>query len=85
VVEIGTRHPHYVCDAHHVVAFTEGVQHVPRKARKGTDAATVGEGWVDFSGVGRLWLQTRNPMALAGFLHPWRSVGGSIPPNRDGQ
>lgn len=88
VVEIGTLHAHYTCDAHHVVAFTEGVQHRPRgvdadgrKARKG-DAGALGEGWVDFSGVGRLWLQTRNPVALAGFLHPFRRVGGPTAPSR---
>lgn len=86
VVEIGTLHPHYTCDAHHVVAFTEGVQHRPRgtdaegrKVRKG-DPGGLGEGWVDFSGVGRLWLQTRNPVALAGFLHPFRRVGGPSAP-----
>ncbi len=89
VVEIGTLYPQFLCEASHVVAFTEGVQHRPRgrdaearKARKGTDAGSLGEGWVDFSGAGRLWLQTRNPTALAEFLHPFRRVGGPAPPNR---
>jgi uncharacterized protein (AIM24 family) len=89
VVEIGTTHESYAAAADHVVAFTEGVQHRPRrgdpegrKARKGGDGDHLGEGWVDFSGAGRLWLQTRNPTALAGFLHPFRRVGGPTHPAR---
>lgn len=82
VVEIGASRPRYVCVADHVVAFTEGVRHVPRKANKGGDGEA-SEGWVDFSGAGRLWLQTRNPAALAEFLHPWRNVGGPAAPKGD--
>jgi len=34
-----------------------------------------GEGLVcRFQGQGRLWMQTRNPGALASFLHPFRPV-----------
>jgi uncharacterized protein (AIM24 family) len=30
-----------------------------------------------FQGEGRLWMQTRNPGALAAFLHPFRPQRGS--------
>ncbi|MBM4359697.1 MAG: AIM24 family protein, partial [Deltaproteobacteria bacterium] len=34
-----------------------------------------GEGLVcTFQGQGRLWMQTRNPGALASFVHPFRRV-----------
>jgi uncharacterized protein (TIGR00266 family) len=75
-VELGTRYSGYICDNAHLVAFTQGLQYSVRKLGGMKSLFFSGEGLVsEFSGHGRLWLQTKNPNALAHFLHPFRSVG----------
>ena len=65
----------YVCDTGHVVAFTEGLTYRVRSVSGLKGLFFSGEGLVcEFSGQGRLWIQTRNPSSLAMFLHPFRRV-----------
>ena len=56
----------YICDTGHVVVTKVGGM---------KSLFFSGEGLVcRFSGQGRLWMSTRNPGSLAGFLHPFRRV-----------
>ncbi len=72
----GSTYPGYICDNAHMVAFTQGLQYKVGKLRGLKSLFFAGEGLVcEFSGQGRLWMQTRNPGALATFLHPFRPVG----------
>lgn len=65
----------YVVDTGHVVAFTEGLQYRVRPVAGLKGLFFSGEGLVcEFSGRGKLWVQTRNPSSLAMFLHPFRRV-----------
>ena len=65
----------YTVDNDHLVGFTEGLQFNVRKFGGFRGLFFSGEGLVcDFSGQGRLYLQTRNAGALASFLHPFRPV-----------
>ncbi len=65
----------YVCDTGHVVAFTEGLDYRVRSVAGLKGLFFSGEGLVcEFSGQGRLFIQTRNPSSLAMFLHPFRRV-----------
>lgn len=74
-VDLGTQYQGYVCDNSHMVAFTQGLSYNVRKLGGLKSLFLSGEGLVcEFSGVGRLWMQTRNPASLAAFLHPFRSV-----------
>ena len=74
-VDIGQQYPGYICDNSHMVAFTQGLQYNVRKLGGLKSLFLSGEGLVcEFSGHGRLWMQTRNPGALATFLHPFRPV-----------
>lgn len=74
-VDIGQQYYGYVCDNSHMVAFTQGLQYGVKKLGGLKSLFLSGEGLVcEFHGQGRLWMQTRNPAALAGFLHPFRSV-----------
>ncbi len=74
-VDIGSQYPGYICDNSHMVAFTSGLAYNVRKLGGLKSLFFSGEGLVcEFSGQGRLWMQTRNPAALASFLHPFRPV-----------
>lgn len=65
----------YICDNSHMVAFTQGLRYAVKKLGGLKSLFFSGEGLVcEFSGHGRLWVQTRNPASLATFLHPFRSV-----------
>lgn len=68
-----------VVDTGHVVAFTSGLDYTVTKASKGwIDSFLSGEGLVlNFSGRGRLWLQSRNPSEYG------KSVGGLLPPRQE--
>lgn len=76
----------YIVDSGHVVAFQEGMSFKARMAagrggggfiKRALTSATTGEGLVvEFSGPGRIWLQTRNAQAFGGWLAP-------ILPSRD--
>lgn len=74
-VDIGQNYQGYICDNSHMVAFTQGLQYNVRKLGGIKSLFFSGEGLVcEFTGQGRLWMQTRNPSSLATFLHPFRPV-----------
>lgn len=60
----------YIVDTGHLVAFEEKVTNTIRKASKGLFSTfATGEGLVsEFSGPGKIWIQTRNLPAFAGIL-----------------
>ncbi len=65
----------YICDTSHVVAFTAGLNYNVQRIGGLKSLFFSGEGLVcQFHGQGRLWISTRNPAALAGFIHPFRAV-----------
>ncbi len=65
----------YVVDTGHIVAFEETLTYSVRKVGGLKSLFFSGEGLVcEFSGRGRLWIQTRNAGSLAAFLHPFRPV-----------
>mgnify|MGYP002629695994 FL=1 len=68
-----------VVDTGHVVAFTSGLDYTVTKASKGwIDSFLSGEGLVlNFSGRGRLWLQSRNPGAYG------KTVGALLPARKE--
>lgn len=61
----------YIVDTSHIVAFDETVRYAVRKAAKGIlTSMTSGEGLVcEYTGPGRIFIQTRNLGALASALH----------------
>lgn len=65
----------YTADTGHIVAFTEGLDYSVRPFGGMKGLFFSGEGLVcDFRGSGTVYLQTRNPSSLAGFLQPFRPV-----------
>ncbi|NPV01701.1 MAG: TIGR00266 family protein [Brevinematales bacterium] len=62
----------YIVDTGHMVAWEAQVQYKLKKAAKGLFSTLAsGEGLVgEYTGPGKLWLQTRNLSALAGILAP---------------
>lgn len=65
----------YTVDNEHLVGFTEGLQYNVRKFGGMRGLFFSGEGLVcDFSGQGKIYLQTRNAGSLAAFLHAYRPV-----------
>jgi uncharacterized protein (TIGR00266 family) len=65
----------YTVDNDHLVGFSEGLTYNVRKFGGFRGLFFSGEGLVcDFTGQGRLYLQTRNAGALAAFLQPFRPV-----------
>lgn len=65
----------YICDTSHIVGFTGGLQYSVTKVGGLKSLFFSGEGLVcRFQGQGRLWVSTRNPGALASFVHPYRRV-----------
>jgi uncharacterized protein (TIGR00266 family) len=65
----------YTVDTSHIVAFTEGLNYSVRAFGGFKGLFFSGEGLVcDFTGQGKVWVQTRNAAGLAAFLHPFRSV-----------
>lgn len=74
-VDIGQQYHGYICDTSHMVAFTQGLNYSINKVGGLKSLFLSGEGLVcNFQGQGRLWMQTRNPGALAAFLQPFRPV-----------
>jgi uncharacterized protein (TIGR00266 family) len=68
----------YVCDTSHIVGFTAGLNYEVTRVGGLKSLLFSGEGLVcRFHGQGRLWISTRNPGSLAGFLHPFRRVKSS--------
>lgn len=65
----------YVVDTSHIVAFEETLTFKVKSVGGMKSLFFSSEGLVcEFSGHGRLWIQTRNAPALAGYLHPFRRV-----------
>ena len=65
----------YVVDTGHIVAFEDTLQFKVRSVGGLKSLFFSSEGLVcEFTGSGRLWIQTRNSGSLAGFLHPYRPV-----------
>lgn len=65
----------YIVDTSHIVGFDESLTFAVRKVGGLKSLFFSGEGLVcEFTGHGRLWIQTRNAPSLAGFLHPFRPV-----------
>lgn len=61
----------FTLDTGHVVAFDESVNYEVHKAGNWKTTVLGGEGLVTrFQGPGRLWLQTRSPQDLIGWLVP---------------
>lgn len=61
----------FTLDTGHVVAFDESVEYEVHKAGNWKTTVLGGEGFVTrFQGPGRLWLQTRSPQDLIGWLVP---------------
>ena len=65
----------YTIDNEHLVGFTDGLQYNVRKFGGMRGLFFSGEGLVcDFTGQGKIYLQTRNASSLAAFLHAFRPV-----------
>jgi uncharacterized protein (AIM24 family) len=63
-----------IVDSGHVVAWEPGLQY-ELSYRRGVRNYLFAEGMMlRFHGRGRIWVQSRNPLALADFLHPYRPV-----------
>jgi uncharacterized protein (TIGR00266 family) len=68
----------YIVDTDHIVAFQDTVQYNIQKVGGIKSLFFGGEGLVArFAGQGKIFVQTRGPGALAGFLHPYRPVKSS--------
>ena len=65
----------YVVDTSHIVAFDDTLTYKVKSSGGMKSLFFSSEGLVcEFTGNGRLWIQTRNAPALAAFLHPFRPV-----------
>ncbi|MAI72026.1 MAG: TIGR00266 family protein [Rhodopirellula sp.] len=63
-----------IVDNGHVVAWEPSLQY-ELSYRRGVRNFLFGEGMMlRFHGRGRIWVQSRNPLALADFLYPYRPV-----------
>ena len=63
----------YVVDTSHVVAFTGGLQYSVESVGGLKSLFLSGEGLVcRFAGQGKVWIQTRHPMAFANWTYPFR-------------
>ena len=63
----------YVVDTSHVVAFTSGLQYNVESVGGLKSLFLSGEGLVcRFAGQGKVWIQTRHPMAFANWTYPFR-------------
>jgi len=63
----------YVVDTSHVVAFTSGLQYNVESVGGLKSLFLSGEGLVcRFHGQGKVWIQTRHPMAFANWAYPFR-------------
>jgi uncharacterized protein (TIGR00266 family) len=68
-------HGTYVVDTGHIVAFDDCLSYELKSIGGLKSLLFSKEGLVcEFSGQGRLWIQTRCSGSLVGFLHPFRSI-----------
>ncbi len=76
IVEIDVAQDPYLVDTGHVVAFTEGLSYSVRKAGGYKSFFFSGEGFVcEFTGTGKVWIQSRKIPSFAGWLQPFRPSG----------
>jgi uncharacterized protein (TIGR00266 family) len=65
----------YIVDTSHIVAFEDSLTFKVKSVGGIKSFFFSGEGLVcEFSGSGKLYIQTRNAPSLAGFLHPFRRI-----------
>ena len=65
----------YIVDTGHIVAFDDSLRYELKSIGGLKSLLFSKEGVVcEFSGEGRLWIQTRCSVPLVGFLHPFRSI-----------
>ncbi|MBU0552955.1 TIGR00266 family protein [Myxococcota bacterium] len=63
----------YICDTGHIIGFEETLQYTVRKFGGFKGLFFSGEGLIcEFTGHGKLYVQTRNVPTLASFLEPFR-------------
>ena len=68
----------YIVDTGHIVAFTDGLEYSISKVGGYKSLFFSGEGFVcRFSGEGKVWIQTRNPLGLIGWADGYRRVQAS--------
>jgi uncharacterized protein (TIGR00266 family) len=70
----------YVIDNGHVVAWTGDTKYKMVKAGSGwVSSVTSGEGLgCEFTGPGKVWIQTRNPKAFGGWIRRFVPASGSV-------
>lgn len=72
IMEVDVRDS-YVVDTGHIVAFTEGLSYRVKSVGGYKSFFFSGEGLVcQFTGQGKLWIQSRKVQPFAGWLHPFR-------------
>ena len=65
----------YIVDNGYAVAWDQTLTSHVTKTGKKIRSFLFGDQFITrFDGVGRLWIQNRNPQSLASFLHPFRPV-----------
>lgn len=63
----------YVVDTGHIVGFTEGLEYSVTKVGGYKSLFFSGEGFVvKFKGHGKVWVQTKNPLAFVSWAHRFR-------------
>ena len=64
----------YVVDNGHAVAWEPGLSYTLTRARQIRSFLFSDQLLLRFSGIGKLWVQSRNPKSLANWLYPFRRV-----------
>ena len=64
----------YVVDNGHAVAWEPGLSYTLTRARQIRSFLFSDQLLLRFSGVGKLWVQSRNPNSLANWIYPFRRV-----------
>jgi uncharacterized protein (TIGR00266 family) len=72
IIEIDVKDS-YIIDTGHIVAFTSGLNYKVRMLGGYKSFFFSGEGFVcEFTGQGKIWVQTRKVQPFAGWLYPFR-------------
>jgi uncharacterized protein (TIGR00266 family) len=72
IMEVDVRDS-YVVDTGHIVAFTEGLTYRVKSVGGYKSFFLSGEGLVcQFTGQGKVWIQSRKVQPFAGWIHPFR-------------
>ena len=64
----------YVVDNGYVVAWEPGLEYTVTRARKIRSFLFSDQLLTNFTGNGRIWVQSRSPRTLANWVHPFRAV-----------